>query len=75
MASLFHNRPGWLGARPGWSENKSRMVREQVQNGRGLGLDSWRPRSELFWARLRRLENKSRMVGKLGQGPAECSIS
>ena len=58
------------------------MVGEQVQNGHGLGLDgwglgldSWRPRSEWLGARLGGLENKSRMVGKLGQGPAGCSIS
>ena len=52
-------------------------VGEQVQNGRGLGLDSWRKRSEWFgarpgqfgawpgWlgARPGRSENKSRMVG------------
>ena len=63
MASLFNNRPGWLGARPGRSENKSRMVGGQAwtvgelgQNGQGLGLDGWRTSPE--WS-----ENKSRMVG------------
>ena len=54
---------------------KAWTVGEQVQNGRGLGLDSWRPRSEWLGAGLGRLENKSRMVGKLGQGPAGCPIS
>ena len=39
------------------------MVGEQVQDGRGLGLDSWRARSEWLGARPGRLENKSRMVG------------
>ena len=33
-------------------------VGEQVQNGRGLGLDSWRKRSEWLGA----------MPGRLGQG-------
>ena len=51
------------------------MVGEQVLNGRGLGLDSWRTRSEWLGARPGRLENKSKTVEKLGQGPAGCSIS
>ena len=50
-------------------------VGEQAQNGGGLGLDSWRTKSEWLLARPVRLENKSRMVGKLAQGPAGCSIS
>ena len=50
-------------------------VGEQVQNGGGLGLASWRTRSEWLGARPEGLENKSKMVEKLGQGPAGCSIS
>ena len=53
MASPFHNRPGRLGARPGRSENKSRMVGGYAwtvgdvgQNGWGLGLDGWRTSPE-----------------------------
>ena len=57
------------------------MVGEQVQDGRGLGLDSWRKRSEWLgarpgWfgvrpgqlgARPGQLENKSRLGARPGQ--------
>ena len=51
------------------------MDKEQVQNGWGLSLDSWRTRLEWLGARPGQLEKKSRTVEELGQGPAGCSIS
>ena len=47
----------------------------EVQDGRELGLDSWRTRSEWLGAKPGRLENKSKTVEKLGTRPAGCSIS
>ena len=50
--------------------SESWTVEKQVKNDWGLGLDSWRTRSEWLGARPGRLEKKSKTVEKLGQGPA-----